>query len=179
VYCRGISHTHRRQDDARTAAATATATAVPASLCQLARIFVDALAYDYSRLIGSDFNATIKRRFAGRIKEINEKVRSPGAAGLVDLIGVDGGYDGVAGVATPTSAASYKVTWNSLRAQSSAHARTNQVDVLLSEIIEKSESDVCSALKFTSLISHLREKTEIRNIALQTIFSLNIISNFL
>lgn len=56
---------------------------------RIASVFVDALADNCSHLISRDFNATIKHRFAGRIKEINEKIQSSG--------GFVGGYDGVAG----------------------------------------------------------------------------------
>lgn len=58
-------------------------------LSRIVRAFVNALAGNCSRLIGGDFNATIKRRFAGRIKEINTRVRSSGG-----LVGVGGGCDG-------------------------------------------------------------------------------------
>lgn len=58
----------------------------------IVRISVNAFAGNCSHLISRDFNATIKRRFAGRIKEINAKAQSSGG-----FVGVDGGRNSVAG----------------------------------------------------------------------------------
>jgi len=91
-------------------------------LRRLAHIFVYALACDCSHFIGRDFNATIKHRLAGRIKEINGKYDRTAASTAATTASP--------AAATPTSAATYKATRNNNRAQFSALARTNQVDVL-------------------------------------------------
>lgn len=75
-------------------------------------------------LINGDFNATIKYRSTGkrwRFKKLmGNTIRTVTAAATTSPA-----------VATPRSAASYKTTWNSFRAQFSVHLRTRINVVLL------------------------------------------------